>query len=136
MIRIFIADDFSAMRRAMELLVAGEDDMEVVAEAGNLQAALELMEQVDFDVILMNDYLPPMSSAQAAGLIRGRGIKTPILVMSMHEDEELAGEALLNGANGFIVKTEFLQTFAPAVRAVYRGDIYLSPRIKALLEEE
>ncbi len=56
--------------------------------------------------------------------------------MSMHDDAELAGQALINGANGFIVKTEFLETFATAVRTVYRGDTYLSPRIKALLEEE
>ena len=56
--------------------------------------------------------------------------------MSMHDDAELAGQALINGANGFIVKTEFQETFATAVRTVYRGDSYLSPRIKALLEEE
>ncbi len=136
MIRILIADDFSAMRRAIELLVAREDDMEIVGEASDLPSALELMEQVDIDVILMNDYIPPMGSVQAAKLIRGQGIQTPILVMSMHDDPELAGEALLNGANGFIVKTEFLETFAAAVRAVCRGDIYLSPRIKALLDEE
>ena len=136
MIRILIADDFSAMRRAIELLVAREDDMKIVGEASDLPSALELMEQVDIDVILMNDYIPPMGSVQAAKLIRGQGIQTPILVMSMHEDPELAGEALLNGANGFIVKTEFLETFAAAVRAVCRGDIYLSPRIKALLDEE
>jgi len=136
MIRILIADDFPTMVRALELLIANQDDMEIAGEAADLPSALELLQQVDCDVILINDYIPPMDSVQATKLIRGEGIQIPILVMSMHEDAELAGQALLNGANGFIVKTEFLDTFTSAVRTVYRGDIYVSPRISALLDEE
>lgn len=119
----------------MEQLVTAAGDMELVGEAVRFAEAQVLIESTPCDVIVMNDYLPPMSSATATKMLRKDGIQTPIVVVSMHEDADLAGRALENGANGFVLKTRFLDDFVEAIRTAHRGETFISAPVAALLRQ-
>jgi DNA-binding NarL/FixJ family response regulator len=134
MIRVVIADDFSAMLKVMRQLVQRAGDMEWAGDATRAEEAITLVEHTQPDVVVMNDYIPPLNSIQVIEKMRAAGLRQPILVVSMHNDSNLVHGALQAGAAGFILKTELMDEFIPAIRAVYRGETYLSPQIAATLE--
>jgi DNA-binding NarL/FixJ family response regulator len=134
MIRVVIADDFSAMLKVMRQLVQRAGDMEWIGDATRADEAIALITSSQPDVVVMNDYVPPLNSIQVIEKMRSAGLPQPILVVSMHNESDLTHGALQAGANGFILKTELMDEFIPAIRAVHRGETYLSPQITATLE--
>ena len=136
MIRILIADDFAPMRRVMRRLIKREVDIEVVGEALRLPEALLLIHQLQPDVIVMDDRLPPTNCAGATRHLRDSGMETPILVVATYPDAGLVQGSLKRGVNGFIFKEEFIEHFIRAIRAVYEGVLYLSPMAEELLRSD
>ncbi len=102
--------------------------MDVVDEAPELNDALESAKALHPDVIIMNDYLPPIDSAHAAALIRKEGITAAILVISMQPESDLIQRAFSSGVNGFMSKDEIDDLLVDAVRRVHLGERYLSPK--------
>ena len=135
MIRVIIADDFSAMEKVMRAMIEGAEDMELVGVATTFNKAVELVKDEPHDVIVLNDYLPPMRSPQAIRRMREEGINSPIIVVSMHDDAKLAKQALVEGANGYVLKPNFLEEFLDAIRDAHAGKKYSSPEIIAKLKE-
>ena len=136
MIQVVIADDFSAMLKVMRQLIQRAGDMEWAGHATRADEAITLIENVQPDVVVMNDYIPPLNSIQVIEKMRAAGLNQPILVVSMHDESDLVHGALQAGAAGFILKTELFDEFIPAIRAVYQGKTYLSSKIAARLEGE
>lgn len=134
MIRVLIADDFPQMIEVMKRLIEGTDDMSVAGVVTNFEEVLEGVLQVEHDVLLMNDYLPPTNSVTASRRLREIGVTGPILVISMQRDADLVRDSLAAGANGFILKEEFREHLLPAIRTVYGGEQYLSPVATSLLK--
>ena len=132
-LKILIADDFDAMRQVMLMLLRDADMTGQIDEAPTLESALESAESLGPDVILMNDYLPPIDSAHAAKMFRRRGITAAILVVSMTVEPELIERSLASGVNGFMHKEEMGEHLIEAVREVYNGRRYLSPRARRAL---
>src|ERR1044071_884981 len=93
-IRILIADDFKFLRDVIRAYLEQADDMEVIDEAPDLDDALASALSLQPDVILMNDYLPPVDSAHAAALFRDKGIQAAILSISMDVEAELIRRSL------------------------------------------
>jgi two-component system response regulator NreC len=102
--------------------------MDVVDEAPDLDDALERTRTVQPDVIIMNDYLPPVDSAHAAARFREQGLTAAILIISMHLEPELIQRSFLSGANGFMHKDEMDEYLVSAIRRVHQGERYLSPK--------
>lgn len=127
-IRILIADDFKLLRDVIRLYLEQAGDMDVVGEAPDLDEALESARTLQPDVIIMNDYLPPVDSAHAAALFRARGIPASILTISMNAEADLIRRAFHSGVNGFIQKDEIDDLLVDAIRSVHRGERYLSPK--------
>jgi len=128
MIHILIADDFKVLRDVIRLYLGRAEDMEVVEEAPDLNDALERARMLQPDVIIMNDYLPPIDSAHAAALIRKDGITAAILVISLQPEPDLIQRAFNSGVNGFMHKDEIDAFLVDAVRRVHQGERYLSPK--------
>jgi DNA-binding NarL/FixJ family response regulator len=126
-VRILIADDFKVLRDVIRLYLDRADDMQVVDEAPDLDDAVERALALQPDVIIMNDYLPPVDTAYAAALMRERGIQSAILSISMEPQPDLVERAFRSGINGFMYKDEIDQHLEPAIRSVLRGERYLSP---------
>lgn len=135
MIRVIIADDFPAIEKVMRRLLARAEDMELVGTAVRFDDALKLVKEVPHDVIILNDYLAPLRSPIAIRRMREAGVESAIVVVSMHEDAELAQEALEEGANGYVLKPNFMEEFVRAIREAYAGNKFSSPEIAAELEE-
>ena len=127
-IRVFIADDFKVLRDVIRLHLERAGDMDVVDEAPDLNDALERTRIVQPDVIIMNDYLPPVDSARATARFREQGFTAAILVISMHLEPSLIQRSFLNGANGFLHKDEIDKYLVDAIRRVHQGERYLSPK--------
>lgn len=85
-IRVLIADDFKVLRDVIRLYLERAGDMNIVGEAPELDHAIELAKMLQPDVIIMNDYLPPVDSALATSLFRQDGITATVLAISMNEN--------------------------------------------------
>lgn len=128
MIHILIADDFKVLRDVIRLYLEQAEDMDVVDEAPDLNDALERAKALHPDVIILNDYLPPIDSAHAAALFRKEGITAAILVISMQPEPDLIQRAFSSGVNGFMSKDEIDDLLVDAVRRVHQGERYVSPK--------
>lgn len=133
MIRVLIADDFPQMIDVMEKLIGAAEDMTVAGVMNHFQDVLARILEIEHEVVLMNDYLPPTSSVTATRRLREMGVEAPILVISMHQDAKLISDALAAGADGFIFKEEFVAHLLPAIRTVFGGEQYLSPLARSLV---
>lgn len=129
-IRILIADDFKVLRDVISLHLDREGDMEVIGEAQDLDDALELARTLQPDVIIMNDYLPPMNSAHAAVFFRQRGISAAILAITMKIESDVVQHAIRHGVNGFMHKDEISDHMVDAIRLIIRGERYFSPKVR------
>jgi DNA-binding NarL/FixJ family response regulator len=133
MIRVLIADDFKALRDVIKLFLERPGGFEVIGEAPNLGEALERAREMQPDVILMNDYLPPNNSALASARFREQGFSGAILIISLQPEPDLIQQSFANGVNGFMDKDEIADYLADAVRRVHEGNIYLSPKAEEAL---
>jgi DNA-binding NarL/FixJ family response regulator len=127
-IRILIADDFKVLRDVIRLYLERAGDIDVVDEALDLHEALERTQTLQPDVIIMNDYLPPVDSAHAAALFRAQGIPAAILTISMQAEADLIRRSFSSGVNGFMHKEEIDELLVDAIRSVHRGERFCSPK--------
>jgi DNA-binding NarL/FixJ family response regulator len=129
-VRVLIADDFKLLRDVIRLYLERAEDLEVIDEARDVTDALESARALRPDVIIMNDYLPPIDSAHASALFREQGFAAAIIVISMQIDPEQIQRSFASGANGFMNKDEIDQFLVDAVRSVHQGERYLSPKAR------
>ena len=127
-IRILIADDFKILRDVIRLFLANAGEMNVIDEAPDLYDALASAKALKPDVIIMNDYLPPLDSAEAAKLFREQGITAALLAISMKAEPDLIHRSFRSGTNGFMEKEEIDEFLVHAIRSIYKGERCLSPR--------
>jgi DNA-binding NarL/FixJ family response regulator len=108
----------------------------VVGEAADGQEAVELVQRLAPDVLVMDIAMPRLDGAQATERVRSLGVATQVVILSMHSDETLVRRTLRSGARGYLLKRSVTEELLLAVRAAVRGEIYLSPAISVSLLEE
>jgi DNA-binding NarL/FixJ family response regulator len=128
-IRILIVDDHPIVRQGLRSLLSNYPDMALAGEADSAPAAVELARQVAPDVILLDIRMPGMSGVEAARILSRQHPTAKILMLTSFDDEEYVKGALQAGAIGYVLKSASDETLAQAVRAVYRGERVLSPRV-------
>ncbi|HEX6268902.1 MAG TPA: response regulator transcription factor [Anaerolineales bacterium] len=129
-VRVLIADDFPLLREVIRLYLERAADMEVIDEAPDLDDALERSKTLRPDVIIMNDYLPPIDSAHATARFREQGSTAAVLIISMHLEPDQIRRSFASGANGFMHKDEIDDQLVAAVRLVHHGERYISPKAR------
>src|SRR5918994_1696110 len=134
--RILIADDHGIVRGGMKLLIDRQPDMEVVAEAGDGVEAFEQALATKPDLCVMDVSMPRMTGLQAARQIRAHLPETQVLALSMHDDERYVFDALKAGASGYVLKREVDQALLNAIRAVSRGDAFLTNAVERTIVRE
>ena len=133
-IRIVLADDHRVVRTGLGLLLEAEDAVEVVAEAGDVDAALRAVLGHKPDVLVLDLNMPgTQTSLEAIPLVRERSEHTATVVLTMQEDPEYARRALRAGALGYVLKEAADTELVEAVRRAADGRTYLNPSLGARL---
>jgi two-component system, NarL family, response regulator NreC len=135
-IRILLADDHTLFRQGVKTLLAAESDMEVTGEAANGTEAVEKAAQLRPDLVLMDIGMPGPSSFETARQIRKNRPETKVLFLTMYDDEDYLVEGMEVGASGYVLKDSPAAQLVTAVRDVYRGGSYLSPRMLSQLVDD
>jgi two-component system response regulator NreC len=128
-IRILLADDHALVRQGFRMILGAQSDMEIVGEVSNGREALELAEKLRPDVVVMDVAMPELNGIEATRRLASTTPRTRVLALSMHKDSVYVREILRAGARGYLLKDAFDRDLLAAVRAVARGEAYLSPAI-------
>ena len=128
-IRVLVADDQSMVRAGFRMLLADEQDIEVVAEAENGREAVEKTARFNPDVILMDIRMPELDGLEATRRILAEDNGARILILTTFDLDEYVYEALSAGASGFVLKDDSPEQLLAAIRTVAAGDALLSPTV-------
>ena len=128
-IRVLVADDQSLVRGGFRMLLAGEQDMEIVAEASNGLEAVEKAARFHPTVVLMDIRMPELDGLEATRRILAVDGEARILILTTFDLDEYVYEALRSGASGFVLKDEPPEQLLAAIRTVAAGDALLSPSV-------
>lgn len=129
MIRILLADDHSLVRQGFRMILAAQPDMEIIGEAGNGREAVELAEKLQPDLVVMDVTMPELNGIEATRRLVTASPRTRVLALSMHKDSVYVREILRAGARGYLLKDSVDADLLAAVRAVAKGEGYLSPAV-------
>ena len=128
-IRTLVVDDQSMVRAGMRMLLTGEPDIEVVAEAGNGREAIAQAARFHPHVVLMDIRMPELDGLEATRRILAADSAVRVLILTTFNLDEYVYEALRAGASGFVLKDDPPEQLIAAVRTVFAGDALLSPAI-------
>jgi len=135
-IKVLVVDDHTLVRQGIRSLLALADDIEIVGEAADGREAVEKVGQLAPDVVLMDLAMPNMGGLEATRRIRRQFPATKVLVVTQYDDSEYVIPVIEAGARGFVTKTASPMELASGIKAVHRGDSFLSPSAATALVEE
>lgn len=128
-IQVVLADDHALVRAGIRALLERIDRVEVVGEAGDGQQALDLIEELDPDVVLLDLTMPGLSGFEVLKETSEKFPDVNMIVLSVHDSEEYAFHALRSGAVGYLPKSAASTELETAIQQVLRGEKYISPSV-------
>ena len=128
-IRVLLADDHTLVRAGIRGLLKALENVEVVGEAGDGQEAMRLAEALRPDIVLLDVGMPGLNGLEVAGRLATLDASMKVVILSMHTSEEYVLRALRAGCVGYLLKGSAVSELEVAVRAVARGETYLSPAV-------
>jgi len=133
MIRVLVADDHPLLRNGIRQVLGQESDVTVMGEAENAEQVLERIDEQGWDVVVLDIAMPGRSGFDALREIRRRRPHLPVLVLSMHSEEQFAIRAIKAGASGFVSKSDAPAEIVRAIRKVVTGKKYVSASLAETL---
>ena len=139
-IKIVIADDHNVVRKGLKLLLENEQDICVIGEAENGQEAINICRDNNPDILLLDLQMPKMDGLETLTEVKKILPQLKVLILTMHEDEEILIEAMRNNANGYILKKAPEDQLLQAIRSISLGEVFLDgvntkAFIRAVFEE-
>ncbi|HEX3262349.1 MAG TPA: response regulator transcription factor [Solirubrobacterales bacterium] len=134
--KVLIADDHGIVRSGLRMLLEQQPDIEVVAEASDGAEARDLAIRDKPDLAILDVKMPKLTGLQATREIRLQAPDVSILILSMYDDERYLFEALKAGASGYVLKAQADSDLLEAVRAVQRGEPFLTPEAQRALIQD
>lgn len=132
-IEVLVADDHAIIRNGLKQILADTEDLVVAGEAANGNATLEKIRERDWGLVVLDLSMPGRNGLELIKLIKGERPKLPILVFSMHQEEQFAVRALRAGASGYLTKEADADLLLPAIRKVASGGVFVSQKVAELL---
>ena len=135
-IRVALADDHHLIRAGLKLLLENHDSLAIVGEAADGRTALELVENLQPDILLLDLSMPGMNGLDCLRELKLRNQDVRVIVLTMYEDESYVMEAMLAGARGYVHKSAIDVELYEAIEAVAEGNLHLNEvSAKSLLEQ-
>jgi DNA-binding NarL/FixJ family response regulator len=128
-IKILIADDHAVVRRGLKQILAEEPNMAVFGEACNAQEVLKNVREQNWDIVILDITMPDRSGLEVLKELKNIRPKLPVLILSIHPEEQYAVRVLKAGAAGYMTKESAPEELVKAVRKVIRGSKYISPSL-------
>ena len=129
MIRIIIVDDHRMFREGLKQILSKHSDMKVVDEAGDAREALDKILHLKLDVVLLDISLPGRGGPELLSEIRKNKPELAVLVLSMHPEDQYAVRMMKAGALGYVTKESAPEELITAIRKVFTGSRYISPKL-------
>jgi len=129
MIRVLIADDHTVVRKGLRLILSSTRDIVVGGEAANGADAISMIDRHPYDVILLDISMPGRNGLDTLKQIRLNNPKLPVLILSMHSEEDYAVRCLMAGASGYLKKNSSPEELIAAIRRVAGGGRYIPPAL-------
>ncbi len=129
MIRILIADDHAIVRQGLIQILAEESDMAVFGEATNASETLKNVHEQNWDIVILDITLPDRSGLDVLKELKNIRPRLPVLILSMHPEEQFAVRALKAGAAGYVTKESVPEELVKAIRKVLEGGKHVSPKL-------
>ena len=134
-IQVVLADDHAVVRAGLKAVLGPARDIHVVGEVNTGRDAIAMAERLSPDVIVMDLSMPDMDGLAATKEIVKKGLRTRVLVLTMHAEEEYLVTLMEAGAAGYLVKSAADRELVDAVRAVASGDVYIRPAAARVLAQ-
>jgi DNA-binding NarL/FixJ family response regulator len=128
-LRLFLADDHEIVRFGLRNLLESQFGWSVVGEAADGREAVEKVSLLEPDVTLLDISMPGMNGLEAAREILGRGCRTKILILSVHDSQDVIEQVLDSGAKGYVLKSDAMRDLIAAVDAVRSNKTFFTPKI-------
>lgn len=129
MIRIVLADDHLIVRRGLKQILGEEVDFKVVGEAADGGQTLKLVQESSFDVLVLDMSMPGRSGVELIKLIKTEKPRLPILILTMHQEEQYAVRAIKSGAKGYLTKESAPEQLVSAIRKLAAGGAFITPAV-------
>jgi len=126
-IRVALVDDQPLVRSGVRMMIESEPDVDVVGEAEDGEEAVELLQRLPVDVVLMDIRMPHMDGIEATRRIMAMGLNTKVIMLTTYDLDDYVYEALRYGASGFLLKDARATELVDAIRAVDSGDAIIAP---------
>ena len=135
-LEVLVADDHAIIRDGLKKILADTDDLEVTGEAANGLAVMEKVRARDWNLLVLDISMPGRNGLELIKLVKAERPKLPILIFSMHHEEQYAVRAIRAGASGYLSKEGDTDLLLPAMRRVASGGIFISPKVAELLASD
>lgn len=132
-IRVLLVDDHAIVRRGVRMLLEGQPDIEVVGEAGDGGKALQLINQLQPDVVLMDIAMPGINGLEATRDIKRTWPAIQVIALTVHHNDEYFFQMLTAGASGYVPKGADPADLVEAIRTAQKGEVFLHPSLTTRL---
>jgi len=132
-IDVLVADDHAIIRDGLKKILADTPDLVVSGEAANGNALLDLVRARDWGLVVLDLSMPGRSGVELIKLIKAERKRLPVLIFSMHPEEQYAVRTIRAGASGYLSKEGDSELILPAMRKVAAGGVFISPKVAELL---
>lgn len=130
---VLIADDHAIIRNGLRNILADTDDLVVAGEAASGNAVLDMVRERDWGLLVLDLSMPGRNGLELIKMIKSERPKLPILVFTMHQEEQYAVRAIRAGAAGYLTKESDSDLLLPVMRKVAAGGVYITEKVSALL---
>ena len=135
MITILLVDDHAIFREGLKKIIENTAGMRVTGEANNGDEALQKIKENEFDLVILDISLPGQSGLEVLKELKRNNPKLPVLILSMHAEEQYARRLLKSGASGYLKKDSAFDQLVSAIRTIDSGKKYISPVVAHILAE-
>jgi two-component system, NarL family, invasion response regulator UvrY len=133
MIQILITDDHPIVRQGLKQIISETSDITAAGEADTGQKALDMIRENDYDIILLDISLPDISGFEVLKRLSSEKPELPVLILSIHSNEQYAIKAFKTGAAGYMIKTDSPEELTNAIRTISTGGTYITSTLRQRL---